>query len=336
MSVALPDSIQGLDQASELLSQWEAADAAAEAGSDAGAPTRDSQGRFTKPQESAREAAAEDGRTPAQRAGQEGKASPKSEVRSPKSEGEQPPDKSQEQQQQQKPAEQKPEPSRYQKARERQEKSWQELNAQKETLKSEREAIAREREAFGKERQEFESRKADYEKEFSPEAYEDAAKKFEAAGKFDLAELARDKAKELRANPPAKKAEQANAQQDAARKEWALKAGQEFPELVKENSPLQIRVAQILGQEPDLKAHPKGIYLAARLANLEAQASSNAAKDKELETLRAKVKELEGLTAPADAGAATALPATRSYEQLSEEEQFAELQQMAQEVGNLR
>jgi hypothetical protein len=235
-----------------------------------------------------------------------------------------------------------PKQTRYEKAKERAERSWQEINAQKEALKTEREAFAKEREQIEQQRREIEERRAKAEAEFSPEQYESAAAKFEAEGKFDLADLAKRKAEDLRRNPPAQRQAQATAAQESQKREWALKAGQEFPELVQTNSPLQQRVAQIMQGEPDLKQHPKGIYLAARIAHLEAESGKGAtaaARASELETnlglAQARIKELEALTAPGGPGNAAHLSGAKSFEQMSDDEQFAELAREAQEVGVL-
>lgn len=313
MSVSIPEDLPGVDAANAELDRLMAADDAAEAST-------------KKPDESATTTeaqAAADG----QIAGQEGTQAAQektdtlaaAEKVADADKAKKPEPKDQKQQ----------EPSRYQKARERQEKSWAELNAQKESLK-------RERDEFDKARTEHQQRLKEAEKDFSPEAYERAAEKFEKDGKFDMAEAARERAAELRKNPPAKQGE------NPATREWALKAGIDFPDLAKTNSPLQLRVAQLLKEEPEFKAHPKGIYLAARLASLEdesvkgkAAVASVAEKDKEITTLKGRITELEKLTAPGHGGAA-AIPAAKSFDQKSDEEQFAELQQMAHDTGALR
>ena len=225
------------------------------------------------------------------------------------------------------------EPSRHEKARQRQEKSWQELNAQKA-------ALAQEKADVQKQREELQAERAKAQTKFKPEDYEHAAEQFEKEGKLDMAEAARARAEQLRKNPPdqAAKAQaeaQTKAEQDA-RKEWALKAGVDFPEIAKDNSPLQVRVAQLLQEEPDFKTHPKGIYVAARIAALETASASVPAMEKELGQLRAKVKELEGLTAPGGPGGATALPGEKSFDQKSEGEQLQELTETAQAMGPLR
>lgn len=330
MSVEISENIMGLEEAWKRLDDMEAADAAAEV-----------QQSARPGQSSCAKSTTEDGRAAQPENKNTREPNPKSQTQDPKPEATKLDDGKGEQQQQQQPG-QKPEDknlSRYEKARQRQEKSWQEVNAQKEQLKAERLEMDKRTAALEKQQQEFEARRKETEKEFSPEAYDEAAGKFEKAGKFDLAELARAKAAELRKNPPQSaqvRDQAANQQQETARKEWALKAGQDFPELVKQNSSLQVRVAQLFQEEPDLKQHPKGIYLAARLASLEAASAGAVEKDKELVSLRAKVKEYEGLTAPNGEGAATQMPAARSFDQLSDTEQFAELEKLAHETGGLR
>jgi len=329
--VETTDNILGIEQGNAELERLMAADAAAEA-----------EQTTAKPGETT-----EDSATAAQRAGQTEKVES---TESPESKTTDTPTAASEKTAEQKAAEQKaaeakakespqknaetakPGESRFAKAQERQKRSWDELNAQKEALKAEKDA-------FEKERAEHAKAREAAEKEFSPEAYDEAARKFEEQGKFDLAELAKAKAAELRKNPPKsprENAEIANAEQAKQSKEWALKAGIDFPELAKTNSPLQVRVAQLFKEEPDLKAHPKGIYVAARIASLEAAAAGVTEKDKELGTLRARVKELEKLTSPGGGGSAAAIAAgEKPFEQKSEEEQLAELQKEALELGVL-
>lgn len=224
--------------------------------------------------------------------------------------------------------------SRFGKAQERLQGGWSELNANKTALQTEQEAFkkqqAAEREQLKLEREEFEAQRNQAEQEFTPEKYEAAAKKFEADGKFDLADLAKQKAEQLRKNPPQKAADK-NA---AASKEWAMKAGTDYPELTKKNSPLQVRVSQLLIDEPEFKAHPKGIYVAARIADLENQAASGKAalarvaeKDVELGKLKERISELEKLTAPGGGDGVTRLPGTKSFAEKSSDEQYAELSQ---------
>jgi hypothetical protein len=331
MNVEIPADIQGLETANAELEKLIAADAAAP-GSE-GNPG----------QESAQAADNAAGQRAAQADGiesvQDPKSDPSDKLDTPaaaeaadKAEGGKPD-----------PAKPGEEPkSRYQKAQERQQNTWQELNAQKEAFKTEQAALKQQREAFEQERQQYQSEREKAEQQFTPEQYDKAAEKFEAEGKVDLADLARAKADELRKNPPAQRQQKAAQASEAQRREWTLKTGVDFPEIAKQNSPLQVRVAQLFKEEPDLKAHPKGIYLAARIASLETEAASvsnlraeKAAQEKELGQLRAKVKEYEALTAPGGPGSASQLPGEKTFEQMSESEQFQALAQQAQAVGTM-
>lgn len=232
--------------------------------------------------------------------------------------------------------------SRYEQARSRLEGGWKELNTGKATLQTERDAWKKQQEAerlaLETERAEFEQQRSQAESQFTPEAFDKAAARFEREGKLDLADAARERAAELRKNPPQKPADRLAAQ----RKDWALKAGQEFPELAKQNSPFQVRVAQLLKAEPDLERHPKGLYLAARIANLEGKANEAAAvqakfdaQTKALSEAQAQIKELQELVAPGDGTNNNHLPRGKSFEQMSDSEQFAELERQAQQVGVL-
>jgi hypothetical protein len=325
MSVEIED-IPGLDQASAMLDQLIAADAAA--ATSAATPDAESVQSADPADDGTHAAQTEEIEStldPATKPSSDTQAAKPEETEAKP--GEKPDDKPK---------------SRYEKARERQERTWAEVNAEKDAIRKEREAFAAEREKFEREREEIKAQREKAEGEFTPDQYESAAKRFEDEGKFDLADLARKKAQDLRSNPPAAQAVAVRQHQEAQKREWALKAGQEFPELAKDRSPLQQRVAQLFQSDPELKAHPKGIYLAARLASLEAEAAQGKTQavrvselEKELGLAKARVQELEGLTAPGGPGSAPSLGGAKSFEQMSDAEQFAELSRHAQEVGTL-
>jgi hypothetical protein len=332
MDVQIPETLGGLEEASRELDAMMAADggsATGQAGAEGGDKGTQAGDESAKTEAAARAAAA----------GTEGGQGKVNDESAGKAEGGKQKAETPGEAKDAKKSDEKPDgKSRYAKAQERQQRSWEEVNAQKDALKSEREAFAKEREQFQREREAHQQERTKAENEFAPEQYEAAAKKFEADGKFDLADLAKRKAEELRKNPPVKPADKT----EADRKEWALKAGTDYPELTKANSAMQLRVAQLLKEEPEFKAHPKGIYVAARIAGLEAdlhKAKADAAglpkKDAELTRLTARVKELEALTAPGGEGGAQHLLGAKSFEQLSDSEQFAVLESQAREVGML-
>lgn len=232
--------------------------------------------------------------------------------------------------------------SRYAKAQERLQGGWEELNTSKAAIKAEQEAWQKQRDAekaeLQRQREEFEQQRSKAEGEFTADQYEAVAKKFDAEGKLELADLARARAEQLRKNPP----RPAAAANEEDRKAWALKAGKDFPDLARDKSPLQQRVAQLLNEEAEFKSHPKGIYVAARIANLEAQAAESqalketvAARDKELTALKARVTELEAITAPGGGNGRTALPGAKTFEQMDSNEQLQQLEREAREMGVL-
>jgi hypothetical protein len=191
--------------------------------------------------------------------------------------------------------------SRYAKTAQRQEKSWAEINRQKDEVRKERERLETERKQFEEQRRKQEAA-------LSPEQYEAAAKRFEDQGKFDLADAARERAEELRRNPTQAKpqteatAKPPNSQLADDRKEWWTKAAIDFPNVSKEGTPEHTALKAFVAQEPRTLDSPIMLYYAARMVNAETAAARVPELDKELGALRAKVKELESMTAPSPAG----------------------------------
>lgn len=241
------------------------------------------------------------------------------------------PDKTAKEQQQQQQQSQ----SRFAKEVERRNRTWAEVNAQKEAVKTERAELDRQK-------AEFQKLLDETEQTFSPEDYLKAAADFEAKGNLEMAEAARNKAKQLKDNPDPKavsrkaRLEERKKETQAQTKEWTLKAGVDFPDVAKNGSPLQTRVAELLREDPDFKAHPKGIYVAARIASLEAVAASVPDKDKELVQLRQKVSELEKATSPGGEGGPAPSMSEKAFDQMTQDEQFAALEREAHSIGAIR
>lgn len=222
------------------------------------------------------------------------------------------------------------EPTRYEKARARQDNAWKQINDEKAAIKAERERLERDRSELSQRQQQDAA-------QYTPDQYDQAAKKFEEQGKFDLADAARARAAELRKNPPPTPQQQEVLREQQERhqaqmKEWWGKASVDYPEVAKAGSPANAALRTFLAAEPDAVRSPKGMYYAARLVNAETAAARVPGLEQELGALRAKVKELEALTGPGP----TALPAQagRTAEK-SEAEQFADLERQAMEMGPL-
>lgn len=155
------------------------------------------------------------------------------------------------------------------------------------------------------------------------EAWEARAEKLENEGKLIdagkakiQAELLREQAMEskasakmlrahadrLRQTPPDKTLEQHKQQLDQQMRGYTLKAVEQWPEFGKQGSEFQKSVAQGLQEARkmglEVNDNPALLYYAARLVAGESAAARVPVMEKELGELRAKVKELEGLTAP--------------------------------------
>lgn len=254
---------------------------------------------------------------------------------------------------------QKPEPeakgSKFAKDQARRDTTWKALNAEKENFTKERQAFEAERNAWKAERE-----AAEAENTVTPEKYEGyaaqmraradhlkaEADRLEEAGKFDEAESKREDARdaeadirratkaaeELRKNPPANIV-QRNERMQAEKKEWTLKAAQDFPELAKDGSEFQKAVATNLSDiqqyAPGILRDPKSIYFVTKLTAMEAAAAGVPGLKTKLSQAEARVKELETLVSPGAPSQHTQLAGEIPFEQRSREEQFNELERLA-------
>ena len=227
--------------------------------------------------------------------------------------------------------------SRFEKNRVRLEGGWKELNAEKtatrtlaDTLK-ERQAELDKREATIK----ASEAKANAPR-YTADDYDQAAKQFEDQGKYDMADAAREQAKELRAHPPqpAPTDAQAEARYKADQKEWWGKAATDFPAVAKPGSPQHEALQSLIKAEPAILNDPRGLYYAARLANAETSAASVPALTQQVSELNAKVKELQSKLAIPSDGLGHGPTPPLSFDQKSESEQEAELYATAKEIGS--
>jgi hypothetical protein len=252
--------------------------------------------------------------------------------------------------------------SRYAKSQDRLAKTWDSVNAEKARIESERVKIEAERADFAKKQAEFEAiRKQAEQPQYTPDDYKNAAQqkraladhqraeadRLENAGKFDDAEKLRktalkndalsedlaEHAENLRRNPP-QGFQQKAAQYEQQKQAWTVEAAKAFPDLAKDGSPFQKTVANHLQalakQDPSLLANPSVIYHVARLTAAEAAAARVPVMEKELEQLKAKVKEYETLTAPGSS------PIVPRLGQTSQNDEEADLERMAREMVTLR
>lgn len=266
--------------------------------------------------------------------------------------------------------------SKFTQEQERRDRSWKALNSEKEAFKAEKEATAKAKAELEAERKQMQAEReaailestpkpeqfeaAAQRKQTDADALEKQADRAEDAGDDDQARQLRAKAQrarveaeqyreageQARKNPPPTLAA-IQERRAAEEKEWTLKAAIDFPEFAKPNSAVAKSAVQFLenlkATDPVLSRHPKAAYFAAEHAHLQVMASAAVNLKKQLDTrdaelgqLRAKVKELEALTAPSGGGSVQQQPGERTFNEMSPSEQEQQLQQAAAELGSFR
>lgn len=221
------------------------------------------------------------------------------------------------------PTETPPEPppvSRYKKAQERLEKTWEATNKRKTEL-DDRELKIKEREAALEE-----AKKQSEEPEFTPEQCDAQADEYEKRGKFDLADIARQKAVDLRANPPSIQKQFDKLQQGVETGQRAsyakLSQNPAAVEALKLGTPMNKRMQELVQSEGDVwKWVPNAPELLFRVAQGEISGARVAEVEKELATAKAKIKELETLVTPGGGGGTRPPLKAKSFNQMSESEQ---------------
>lgn len=228
------------------------------------------------------------------------------------------------------------------------------------TLKAEQDLLARERAQLQEQRakvsnkytpEQYEQAAASKAQEsesldLQADGLERKAEKAEENGEFGQAEKFKAQAKEMRdaatyqrgvarqmkeygehlRKNPEPTVQQIQAQKQQQVRDYTLKAAQSWPDLAKDGSPFQQTVARHLqaAREAglDVNEHPSLMYHCARLTAAETAAARVPGMEKELGELRAKVKELETLTAPGGGQSSAQviqMPKTLTHEQEGEE-----------------
>lgn len=172
------------------------------------------------------------------------------------------------------------------------------------------------------------------------EAYEDIAQDYEDEGNSRMAELARNKAKALRAQPQpsaAGAAVPAGASQPSTEKwqspefqqQWQAEAAaivQAEPALAKPDHPIFQRVNQLVNDPKYgrlFKADPTGLRAAVEVAKLEQMAGQAQPLKKSLDAAQAEVKRLTALLSPRGSLPASPAPGQKSLDHMSEPEREA-------------
>jgi len=219
--------------------------------------------------------------------------------------------------------------SKFAKNQQRIAKTWQQINEEKLAVEAEKAKLAGERAEWEAQRAAATRTTRNPEPGtrngsagaggFTAEQYARAAEQFEAQGKFDLADAAREQAEKLRtAAPltPALSPRRGEGGEFAARqKESWEKAKTEFPEILDTRSPVNKGLMEFIKAHPQVLQYDQGPYIAAdyvrakmaaaRVEGLSKEAAQVPELKKQVESLTAKINELEKLTSLPDGGGPT-------------------------------
>lgn len=225
--------------------------------------------------------------------------------------------------------------SKYAKERERQDRSWKALNEEKEAVRKEREALEAERRALEEKRREVEKpAESKDDAGYTASDYERAAKKFREDGDDAFAQRAEAKAKAMR---EADQKAQGQASQEKFREVWQGHVAEllkERPELEDQSHPLSQAVQKLLKEDRLFSMIPDGFRRAVELADLREKAGLVSSLEKKAAELQSEITRLNGLTQPGGSGP-TSKPKAKRFEDLSSEEQDAELLRQAREADSL-
>lgn len=163
--------------------------------------------------------------------------------------------------------------------------------------KAERDEIARakaEADAYvAQKRKEAEEASVAKDTEFTPEQWEEAAERWEAAGRVDDARLAKQQAKAARAKQGQANQIKTQKQIEAAKAEaqkWDGKALEEFPELKDKKSEFYEEVKKIYMGQSDINRLPRGLYLTADYVKNKVAASKVPELEKQIGELKEQLK----------------------------------------------
>lgn len=207
--------------------------------------------------------------------------------------------------------------SRDEKSAERAAKTWEEINAEKAKLDQERAAFLSERAKF--EAQAATVRDAADKAAASAEDYEKWAADWDAEGRNDLANTARMRARELRAQAVSAKQRAEQARVATARDAVLRETVKLFPDLTKPESPMFREMDAILKSRPVLMSYPEGIRDAAEFVHARLEATRVKDLEGELAKTKQALAEKEKLLQPSR-GAPSAAPSGGDFESLPSEE----------------
>lgn len=218
--------------------------------------------------------------------------------------------------------------SAYARSRERAAKTWAEVEAEKARLAEERKAFEADRARLSEQT----AKAADHAlNKYKPDQYDNLARQFDAEGRAELAQIARNEASRLRAEA---QQTEAAAQRDALTRAWRANLTEQIkrhPELNDPASELHKRVDALLKRRPVLFSYAEGIDDAvdAARARLDADGAGKVRGEKtalenEVAALKRQLAEKEKLLQPAKGGP-SAPPKLESFDEMTPAQQRAYL-----------
>jgi len=221
-------------------------------------------------------------------------------------------------------------PSRYQRSLSRLEKEWENVKEERARLKAEREAIEQAKAQREASQPSSETPKTGN-RRFSAEDYRDAAKSYREEGRDDLARLAETKATEVETEERKEIEQKTQAELKSAWDKNLLEEVEANPDLKDSNSSLYKAVSEMLQNHAILRNYPAGIKDAVGIAKIRLQAETASDLKKKVAEYERELAQLRKATTPASSQPSG--PAkTKSFSELSLDEQERELMRMAGEV----
>ncbi len=218
--------------------------------------------------------------------------------------------------------------SREEKEESRKDKTWQQLNAEKEDvrrMKAEAERLRAEAEQLRAEAAE----RAKTAGQYTAEDFETAAQRFEAEGDAESAALAKERARQIRADVEAAKAKNQRQQYEADLKAVVAQARADHPELDDPENPLTKTVKEVMENRPVFKTYANGLIDAVRVAQLKLKADGVESLQKELDEVKSKLADAEKRLQPGGATPSAPERSSKGFDQLSSKEQRAILMSVA-------
>jgi hypothetical protein len=220
-------------------------------------------------------------------------------------------------------------PTRYEKAKSRLEKEWEDVRAEKARIKAEREQIEAERARKTSETTQGETKSSS--RKFSAEDYREAAKSYRDEGRDDLAKLAEQKAGDIEVEDRKEIEQKTQAELKSAWDKNLLDEVEANPELKDSTSTLYKAVSEMLQNHAILRNYPAGIKDAVGIAKVKLQAESASDLSKKVAEYEKELSQLRKATTPAS-GQPKGPAKTKSFHELTLDEQERELMKMASEV----